>query len=273
MLPYSPVHHLLLEGADHPLVMTSGNVSDEPICHADDDALKRLNGIADYFLRHNRRIHRRTDDSIVRAEGMERSTILRRSRGYAPLPLKLAINSERTILACGAELKNTFCFIRGSQAYLSHHIGDLQNLETLKSFSEGIEDFQRLFNLHPEVVAYDLHPEYLSTKLALSLPDVETKVAVQHHHAHIASCLIDNDIDGPVIGVAMDGPGYGTDGRLWGGEFFVADFGRPSAGPSDYVRCPVARKPYANRGEWLRFTCKRLLVKNSQSLRLPSIQE
>jgi hydrogenase maturation protein HypF len=249
MLPYSPVHHLLLEGADHPLVMTSGNVSDEPICHADDDALKRLNRIADYFLLHNRRIYRRADDSIVRAEGGARSTILRRSRGYAPLPLKLAINSERTILACGAELKNAFCFVRGSQAYLSHHVGDLQNLETLKSFSEGIEDFQRLFNLHPEVVAYDLHPEYLSTKLALTLDNIETKVAVQHHHAHVASCLVDNGIDGPVIGVAMDGLGYGTDGRLWGGEFFIADLAQAErVAHLDYVPMPGGTK--AIREPW-----------------------
>jgi hydrogenase maturation protein HypF len=211
--------------------------------------LKRLNRIADYFLLHNRRIHRRADDSIVRAEGVGRSTILRRSRGYAPLPLKLAISSDRTILACGAELKNTFCFVRGSQAYLSHHIGDLQNLETLKSFSEGIEDFKCLFNLHPEVVAYDLHPEYLSTKLALSLDGIETKVAVQHHHAHIASCLIDNGIEGPVIGVAMDGLGYGTDGRLWGGEFFVADFAQAErVAHLDYVPMPGGTK--AIREPW-----------------------
>ena len=223
MLPYSPVHHLLLENSERPLVMTSGNICDEPICHADDDAVKRLHGIADYFLLHDRRIHRRADDSIVRADQIGRSTILRRSRGYAPLPLKLEIHADSPILACGAELKNTFCFINGPRAYLSHHIGDLQNLETLQSFSEGIEDFKRLFNLHPDVIAYDLHPEYLSTKFALALDDVQTKVAVQHHHAHIASCMVDNSIEGEVIGIAMDGLGYGTDGRLWGGEFFVAD--------------------------------------------------
>jgi len=226
MLPYSPVHHLLLENTDYPVVMTSGNISDEPICHSDADALKRLSRIADYFLLHNRRIHRRMDDSIVRADGRSRSTVLRRSRGYAPLPLKLSIKSDHTILACGAELKNTFCFVQGSQAYLSHHIGDLQNLETLQSFSEGIEDFQRFFNLRADVVAYDLHPEYLSTKFALSLGDVQNRIGVQHHHAHLASCMVDNEIEGPVIGVAMDGLGYGTDGRLWGGEFFIADLAR-----------------------------------------------
>ncbi|MFN2533332.1 MAG: carbamoyltransferase HypF, partial [Pyrinomonadaceae bacterium] len=223
MLPYSPIHHLLLKDSGQPLVMTSGNICDEPICHTDSDASERLHRIADYFLLHDRRIHRRADHSIVRADKSGRSTILRRSRGYVPLPLKLGIKADRTILACGAELKSTFCFVNGSQAYLSHHIGDLQNLETLQSFSQGIEDFQSLFNLNPAVIAYDLHPEYLSTKIALALDDVQTKVAVQHHHAHIASCMLDNSIEGPVIGVAMDGLGYGSDERLWGGEFFVAD--------------------------------------------------
>ncbi|MFN2531827.1 MAG: carbamoyltransferase HypF [Pyrinomonadaceae bacterium] len=249
MLPYSPVHHLLLENADRPLVMTSGNISDEPICHRDDEAVKRLHRIADYFLLHDRRIHRRADDSIVRADKSGRPTILRRSRGYAPLPLKLGLTADRTILACGAELKNTFCFINGSQAYLSHHIGDLQNLETLQSFNQGIEDFQRLFNLHPEVIAYDLHPEYLSTKFALALDDVQTKVAVQHHHAHIASCMVDNNIEGEVIGIAMDGLGYGTDGRLWGGEFFVADLVRAErVAHLEYVPMPGGTK--AIREPW-----------------------
>lgn len=249
MLPYSPVHHLLLEDADHPLVMTSGNISEEPICHRDADALTRLNHIADYFLLHNRSIHRRMDDSIVRAEGAGRSTVLRRSRGFAPLPLGLSIKSDRTILACGAELKNTFCFLHGAKAYLSHHIGDLQNLETLQSFREGIEDFQRLFNLNPEIVAYDLHPEYLSTKFALALESVQHKIAVQHHHAHLASCLLDNRIDGPVIGVAMDGLGYGTDGRLWGGEFFIADLAQAKrVAHLDYVPMPGGTK--AIREPW-----------------------
>ncbi|HEX2270792.1 MAG TPA: carbamoyltransferase HypF, partial [Pyrinomonadaceae bacterium] len=249
MLPYSPVHHLLLAGSDHPLVMTSGNISDEPICYRDAEALKRLNRIADYFLLHNRRIHRRTDDSIVRAEREARSSILRRSRGYAPLPLRLPISCPRTILACGAELKNTFCFLRGSQAYLSQHIGDLQNLETLESFSEGIDDFQRLFNLNPEVIAYDLHPEYLSTKFALAFDSVRNRIAVQHHHAHLASCLVDNDIDGPVIGVAMDGLGYGTDGHLWGGEFFIASVAQAQrVAHLDYVPMPGGTK--AIREPW-----------------------
>jgi hydrogenase maturation protein HypF len=223
MLPYAPLHHLILETLDRPLVMTSGNLSDEPICYEDDDAIRRLNRIADYFLFHDRRIHIRTDDSVTRVhEGREMT--LRRSRGYAPAPVKTSFKFERQILACGAELKNTFCLARGPYAFISHHIGDLENLETLRSFRQGIEHYQRLFHLQPEVIAYDLHPEYLSTKYALALDEHQTKIGVQHHHAHIASCMADNMIDGEVIGVAMDGLGFGTDGRMWGGEFFVADF-------------------------------------------------
>ena len=223
MLPYTPLHHLLLRNLDRPLVMTSGNVSNEPICYDDGDATKRLQKITDYFLLHDRRIHMRTDDSVVRVHN-NREMIVRRSRGYAPAPIKTAFKFERQLLACGAELKSTFCLTRDNYAFLSHHIGDLENLETLGSFVEGIAHFKRLFHLEPEVVAYDLHPEYLSTKYALSGDDRLTRVAVQHHHAHIASCMADNQIDGEVIGVAMDGLGFGTDGRIWGGEFFVADF-------------------------------------------------
>ena len=202
--------------------MTSGNVSDEPICYDDGEATKRLSKIADYFLLHDRRIHMRTDDSVARVFD-DHEMVLRRSRGYAPAPIKTAFTFARQILACGAELKNTFCLTRDKYAFVSHHIGDLENLETLRSFIGGINHFKRLFHLNPEVIAYDLHPEYLSTKYALSLDDTATLVAVQHHHAHIASCMADNEIDGEVIGVAMDGLGFGTDDRLWGGEFFVAD--------------------------------------------------
>jgi hydrogenase maturation protein HypF len=223
MLPYTPLHHLLLENLDRPLVMTSGNVSDEPICYTDEDASERLGKLADYFLFHDRRIHLRTDDSVARVvEGRE--MLLRRSRGYAPAPVKTAFKFAREILACGAELKNTFCLARDHYAFVSHHIGDLENLETLSSFTEGIEHYKRLFHLQPQVVAYDLHPEYLSTKYATSLEDIQARIGVQHHHAHVASCMADNQIEGEVIGVAMDGLGFGTDGRLWGGEFFVANF-------------------------------------------------
>ncbi|HET6977175.1 MAG TPA: carbamoyltransferase HypF [Pyrinomonadaceae bacterium] len=223
MLPYTPLHYLLLESLDRPIVMTSGNISDEPICFRDNDASERLHGIADYFLVHDRPIHTRTDDSVVRSFN-EREMVLRRSRGFAPAAVRTSFKFERSILACGAELKNTFCLARGHSAFVSHHIGDLENLETLRSFTEGIEHYKHLFDVEPEVVAYDLHPEYLSTKYALSLDCVSDKLAVQHHHAHIASCMADNEIDGEVIGVAFDGLGFGLDGKLWGGEFFVADF-------------------------------------------------
>jgi len=229
MLPYTPLHHLLLAAAGRPLVLTSGNVSDEPIAYHDGDALERLSGIADAFLTHDRAIHIRTDDSVARTFG-GRSMLLRRSRGYVPEPVTVRRASfsaafrgfPRPVLACGAELKNTFCLAKEHHAFVSHHIGDLENAETLQSFIEGISHFSRLFDITPRVVAHDLHPEYLSTKYALDLDGVEL-VGVQHHHAHIASCLADNGADGPVIGVAFDGTGYGTDGTIWGGEFLIAD--------------------------------------------------
>ena len=220
MLPYSPLHHLLAAAHPEPLVMTSGNVSSEPIAYRDDDALNRLAGIADAFLIHDRAIHTRVDDSVLRASRGGPLPI-RRSRGYAPAPLTLPWEFPRHVLACGPELKNTFCLARDRHAFVSHHIGDLENHETLQSFTEGIEHFRRLFSVTPEVVVHDLHPEYLSTKYALEC-DAEL-LGVQHHHAHIASCLADNEAAGPVIGVAFDGLGMGTDGTLWGGEFLVAD--------------------------------------------------
>jgi hydrogenase maturation protein HypF len=248
MLPYTPLHHLLLNGRDEPLVMTSGNMSDEPIAYKDADAAERLNPIADYFLTNDRRINIRTDDSIVRTpksaiRNPRSAIVLRRSRGYAPVPVTTSVRFDRQILACGAELKNTFCIARDNSAFLSHHIGDLENLETLLSFTEGIEHFRDLFDLEPDVIAYDLHPEYLSTKYARAHEGFETKIGIQHHHAHIASCLADNDADGEVIGVAMDGLGFGTDGKLWGGEFFVADFlNTERVGHLDYVPMPGGAK-------------------------------
>ncbi|GAA3467175.1 carbamoyltransferase HypF [Nonomuraea roseola] len=221
MLPYTPLHHLLLGRLGTPIVLTSGNVSDEPIVYVDEDAIPRLGGIADAFLTHDRPIHMRTDDSVVRAFRGEDLPI-RRSRGYVPHPLTLAWPVPRTVLGCGAELKHTFCLARGGHAFVSHHIGDLENYETLRSFTEGVDHFARVFDLAPEVVAHDLHPEYLSTKYALAREGVDL-VGVQHHHAHIASCLADNGVAGPVIGVAFDGLGYGEDATLWGGEFLVAD--------------------------------------------------
>ena len=221
MLPYTPLHHLLLRDFGRPIVLTSGNVSDEPIAYQDSDALARLGGLADAFLTHDRPIHIRTDDSVVRPF-RGREAVLRRSRGYVPEPLAVASRFGRPVLACGAELKNTFCLGRGDRAFLSHHVGDLENYETLRSFTEGIAHFRRLFDVTPQIVAHDLHPEYLSTKYALE-QDGCVLAGVQHHHAHIASCLADNGEAGPVIGVAFDGTGYGTDGTIWGGEFLLAD--------------------------------------------------
>jgi hydrogenase maturation protein HypF len=219
MLPYSPLHHLLLNGPLKALVMTSGNVSDEPIAYKNDEAKNRLHYIADYFLFHNREIHMRCDDSVTRIfEG--KPYVLRRSRGYVPFPIKLPFSLEM-ILACGGELKNSFCVTRGHYAFMSHHVGDLENLETLTSFEEGIEHFKKLFYIEPKAVAYDLHPDYLSTQYALSIPDIP-KVGVQHHHAHIVSVMAENGIEGDIIGVALDGTGFGPDGTIWGGEFIRA---------------------------------------------------
>ena len=224
MLPYTPLHHLLVRAVDRPIVLTSGNVSDEPIAYRDDDALARLGPIADAFLTHDRAIHIRTDDSVARTF-RGRPMLIRRSRGYVPEPVTAGGGFPRPVLACGAELKNTFCLAKDRHAFVSQHIGDLENAETLRSFTEGIEHFRRLFDIDPQVVAHDLHPEYLSTKYALDLDGVDLH-GVQHHHAHIASCLADNGADGPVIGpvigIAFDGTGYGTDGTIWGGEFLVA---------------------------------------------------
>jgi hydrogenase maturation protein HypF len=225
MLPYSPLHHLLLADAAVPLVMTSGNVSDEPIAYRDEDALARLAGIADLFLMHDRPIETRTDDSVVRtvASGTTRRPLLvRRSRGHVPASLRLPVAAARPILACGAELKNTFCVAREGQAWVGHHIGDLENWETLRSFTEGIDHFERLFAVEPAVVAHDLHPEYLSTKYAVERQGVDL-VGVQHHHAHLAACLAEHGERGPAVGAIFDGTGYGVDATIWGGELLHGD--------------------------------------------------
>lgn len=226
ILPYTPVHLLLFKQLST-LVMTSANRSSEPIYYKDDEAIENLKDIADYFLLNNREIHLRTDDSVTRVF-RNQEYIIRRSRGYAPNPITIdGKQRDRfvlpSILACGGEQKNTFCLSKGNEFFISHHIGDLENLETLKSFEEGITHFKKLFNIAIGTVAYDLHPEYLSTKYAMDL-DVDNKVPVQHHHAHIASCMAENSLDEEVIGVAFDGTGYGEDGNLWGGEFFAGDY-------------------------------------------------
>jgi len=227
MLPYTPLHYLLFgDTLDAPpefaaLVMTSGNISEEPIVTGNREAAARLGPVADAFLFHNRDIHTRVDDSVVRVfDGKER--VHRRSRGFAPYPVTLNFALAQ-ILACGPELKNTFCLTKDHHAFLSQHIGDLENYETLVFFRETLERMKDLFRIAPAAVAYDLHPHYLSTKFALGLAGVE-KFGVQHHHAHIASCMAENGITDKVIGVAFDGTGFGTDAKIWGGEFLIADF-------------------------------------------------
>jgi hydrogenase maturation protein HypF len=222
MLPYTPLHHLLFRGAAFAaLVMTSGNLSEEPIVVENHDARERLGGVADWFLVHNRDIYMRADDSVVRMfEGEER--VMRRSRGYAPQTLDVGRELPE-LLACGGELKNVFCLTKGTHAILSQHIGDLENYETLVFFEETLANLKKLFRVAPRAVAYDLHPGYLSTKYALGLAGL-AKIGVQHHHAHIASCMAENGLTGEVIGVAMDGTGYGVDGAIWGGEFLVASY-------------------------------------------------
>jgi hydrogenase maturation protein HypF len=229
MLPYAPLHYVLLHtlasvvGPSQPtvLVMTSGNLSDEPIAYRDDDAQQRLAAIAEGMLTHNRTIHMRCDDSVMRiVAGGEQ--IFRRARGYAPEPILLSSDLPTSLLACGGHLKNTFCLGKGRQAFVSQHIGDLENLETLTSFHEGIDHFQRLFDIYPQAIAYDLHPEYLATKYALD-SDILQKIGVQHHHAHIASVLAEHGLSGQIIGIAADGTGFGTDGAVWGCEIMQAD--------------------------------------------------
>jgi hydrogenase maturation protein HypF len=219
MLPYTPLHHILMNDVGVPLVMTSGNLSEEPIASDNHEAMQRLAGIADAFVLHNREIRSRYDDSVYAVYGGE-SRPIRRARGYAPFPVHLPFRMP-SLLACGAELKNTFCLTRDDYAFVSQHIGDLENLETLEHFQETLELYQRLFRIQPEAVAFDLHPDYLATRFAqsLSLP----KIGVQHHHAHIAGCLAENGVSEPVIGIALDGTGYGPDGTIWGGEFLLAD--------------------------------------------------
>ena len=310
MLPYTPLHHLLLadfadlsrETGPPPLVMTSGNRSDEPIAYDDEDALARLREIADAFLVHDRPIHMRTDDSVLRHMAAGTQT-LRRSRGYVPGAIQLPVPAPRPLLACGAELKSTFCVARGQNAWVSHHIGDLKNYETLLSFRVGVEHFQRLFAVTPEIVVHDLHPDYLSTGYALERASERTSgdegrqrasdgtaraseavspagalvrsadagietIAVQHHHAHLAACLAEHGETGPAMGAIFDGSGYGTDGTVWGGELLVGDL-------RDFVRAGHLRSvrlPGGDRAvnEPWRMACAWLTAAHSDG-ELPSL--
>lgn len=236
MLPYTPLHYLLLKGGFTALVMTSGNMSEEPIAIDNADAFERLSNIADYFLIHDRDIYLRSDDSIVkRTAGVTR--FIRRSRGYIPAPVFLK-NHLPPVLACGAQLKNTVCLTRDDKAFLSQHIGDLENLSTYEFFKSTVRHLRRILDIDPEIIAYDFHPDYLSTKYAEEQQDVQ-KVQVQHHHAHIVSCMAENGLEGPVIGLSFDGAGYGTDGKIWGGEVLFAETKRfTRAAHLSYVPMP-----------------------------------
>ena len=221
MLAYTPLHHLLLAECAGPLVMTSGNISDEPIAFEDADAFDRLGSIADFFLTHDRPIAERCDDSVMRVV-LDKPTMLRRSRGFVPSPVEVGIRFPAHVLAVGGQLKNTFCCARDNSAFLSHHIGDLDHPAARLSLANSVTRFSSIVGVTPEVVAHDLHPRYASTEFALGIDGVD-HIGVQHHHAHIASCMAEHGITDPVIGVAFDGTGYGTDGAIWGGEFLVVD--------------------------------------------------
>lgn len=261
MLPYTPLHVLLLEreqGFPEALVMTSGNLSEEPIATDNQEARERLVDLADSFLMNDRDIHTRCDDSVVRT--FEREIYpLRRGRGYAPFPVRLPWETP-TMLAVGGELKNTFCLTRDRYAFLSHHIGDLANYETLQAFEGGIDHFERLFRIEPSALAYDLHPDYMATRYALERAEREglPAIGVQHHHAHIAACMAEHGLpEGQqVIGVSFDGTGYGDDGAIWGGEFLLADYrSYQRVFHLDYIPMPggeaAVREPWRLALAWL----------------------
>ena len=254
MLPYTPLHQLLAADAGVPLVMTSGNVSDEPIAFDDADALQRLAPIADRFLVHDRPIATRTDDSVVRVV-CERPLLMRRSRGYAPGALDLPVSSPRHLLGVGAEQKNAFCVAKGDRAWPSHHIGDVKNFETLTSLRDGVAHFEALFEVRPEVIAHDLHPDYLSTRYAQEREGVEL-VGVQHHHAHLAATLAEHGESGPAVAAIYDGTGLGGDGTIWGGEILVGGLaGFERAGHLATVPMPggegAIREPWRMACAWL----------------------
>jgi hydrogenase maturation protein HypF len=247
MLAYSPLHHLLLDATGCPLVMTSGNLSDEPIAIGNDEALRRLARVADAFLLHDREILSRVDDSVVRfVDGAP--LLVRRSRGYAPLPLRVPVPSPDPLVAVGPHLKNTFTLVRGDSAYVSPHIGDLDSVESLVHFSAALQRYRDLFRIEPKVVVRDLHPGYLSTRIAAEL-GLPREIAVQHHHAHIAAVAAEHGVTDRVVGVALDGTGYGDDGHVWGAEVLVADLlGYERKAHLAYVPLPggdaAAREPW-----------------------------
>ncbi len=238
MLPYTPLHYLLFEDSIKILVMTSANINGLPLEYKNESAVKKLTEIADYFLLHNRDIHMSVDDSVVRVMNNE-VHMIRRARGYVPEPIKMENTKE--ILACGSNMKNTFCVGKENNLFLSQYNGDLENLETFEHYENNIEYFKNIFNFVPKYVACDMHPSYASTQYAYN--SVIPKIEVQHHHAHIVSCLVENNINKKVIGIAFDGTGYGTDKKIWGGEFLICDnkeFTR--FGYLDYVKMPGGEK-------------------------------
>lgn len=221
MLPYTPLHHVLFEKLDIPLVMTSANYSEEPICIDNDEAFERLKSIVDYFLIHNRDIYLRSDDSVA-IHLANKLRYLRRSRGIVPQPIFVK-SAGSPVLAVGGELKNTVCLLKDDKAIVSQHIGDLENIEAYNFFKMTIEHLQRIFDVKPELIIHDMHPQYFSTQWAKERPDIQT-IAVQHHHVHLAACMAENQLTEPVIGIIMDGTGYGTDGTIWGGEILIGDY-------------------------------------------------
>jgi len=254
MLPYTPMHYLLMRNKFTALVMTSGNLSEEPICIDNDEAVERLGSVADFFLMHDRPICLRSDDSVARIDPAG-SVMIRRARGYAPRPVFVEFDMPQ-ILACGAELKNTVCLTKGRRAFISQHVGDIQNIETYEFHVETVSHLRRILDIEPDALAHDMHPDYLCTPDSGGIPIPKNDrrpdlrlVGVQHHHAHIAAVMAENGIDGPVIGIALDGTGYGTDGNIWGGEFMVVDFREFSrAGHLEYV--PVPGGDAAARQAW-----------------------
>ncbi len=256
MLPYTPLHHILLHDVGHPLVMTSGNLSEMPIITDNDEALEKLAPIADAFLLHDRPIHMRCDDAVWWMDRFAGETDtarqpLRRSRGDAPYPVRLPWHSDEHILATGAEMKNTLCLLRGNDAFLSQHIGELDSLEALDYFRQTLNHMGKLFKVEPHIIAHDLHPSYLTTRLAHELATERDLplVAVQHHHAHVAACLAEHGRNGPAIGIAFDGTGYGPDDAIWGGEILIASVeGYQRVAHLEYLPLPggeaAIRRPY-----------------------------
>src|SRR5579872_6740488 len=271
-LPYTPLHYLLLaEGKFSALVMTSGNRSEEPIAIDNAEAVERLRGLPDFFLVHNRDILLRCDDSVVRVSGGGVRQ-MRRSRGYVPVPIFLA-QDVPSVLAVGGELKNTICLTKGRHAFLSQHVGDLENLQAFQFFAEAVGHLEKVLEIQPQVVAHDLHPDYFSTRWALLQKGVPL-VGVQHHHAHIASCMAENQLDGRVIGIALDGAGYGSDGCIWGGELLLADYsGFERAGHLEYVPMPggeaAVREPWRMAVSYLHRHFGRAFL----DLKIPFVQQ